>query len=121
MSIRFFPLRNVPDDEAEDVRDLLDSNKIEFYETTAGNWGISSPGIWLKHDDDLTRARSLLDAYQHERTIEQQQKYAQLRREGKHRTFLDNFLENPIRFVAYSCIVVAVIYFSIKPFLSLGQ
>lgn len=121
MSILFFRLRNVPDDEADDIRTLLNDNHIDFYETTAGNWGISSPGIWLKHEGDLERAKTLIDTYQHERTIEQQQKYAQLQREGKHKTFLDTFSEDPIKFVVYIAIVVAVIYFSINPFLSLGQ
>jgi hypothetical protein len=121
MSILFFRLRNVPDDEADDIRALLNDSHIDFYETSAGNWGISLPGIWLKHECDLDRAKKLLDTYQHHRTIEQQQKYVQLRHEGKHKTFLDAFLEDPVKFIIYIAIAVAVVYFSISPFLSLGQ
>ena len=41
MSKLLFRLRNVPDDEAEEVRQLLEEHGIETYETDAGNWGIS--------------------------------------------------------------------------------
>jgi hypothetical protein len=33
MALLLFPLRNVPDDEAEDIRDVLSENSISFYET----------------------------------------------------------------------------------------
>ena len=48
MALLLFRLRNVPDDEADEVRHLLNENSIEFYETSAGNWGISMPAIWLR-------------------------------------------------------------------------
>ena len=32
MSVLLFRLRNVPEDEAEDVRELLNKNGFEFYE-----------------------------------------------------------------------------------------
>ena len=41
-------MRHVPEDEAQEVRELLASNKIEFFETFAGNWGVSMPALWLK-------------------------------------------------------------------------
>ena len=45
MSKLLFRLRNVPDDEADEVRELLTQHSIEFYETGAGNWGISMPRV----------------------------------------------------------------------------
>ena len=41
MPLQLFNLRGVPEDEAEDIRQLLDEHEIEFYETSAGNWGVS--------------------------------------------------------------------------------
>ncbi|MEE3087569.1 MAG: DUF6164 family protein, partial [Pseudomonadota bacterium] len=41
MAKLLFRMRDVPDDEAEEVRELLTQNKITFFETFAGNWGIS--------------------------------------------------------------------------------
>lgn len=34
-------LRNVPDDEADDVRALMRDNLVQTYETRPSNWGIS--------------------------------------------------------------------------------
>ncbi|VAX02994.1 hypothetical protein MNBD_GAMMA19-1192, partial [hydrothermal vent metagenome] len=45
----------------------------------------------------------------------------QLKREGKHRTFWVLFQEEPLKVIAYIGIVLAILYFSTKPFLSLGQ
>ncbi|MBI5441365.1 MAG: hypothetical protein HY900_09165, partial [Deltaproteobacteria bacterium] len=42
----FLNLRNVPADEADEVRDLLRANAIDFYETQPSPWGISSGGLW---------------------------------------------------------------------------
>ena len=67
MSKLLFKLRNVPDDEALEVRELLELNDIDYFETTPGNWGISMPGLWLHDADDFPRARALLDDYQADR------------------------------------------------------
>jgi hypothetical protein len=121
MSVLLFKLRNVPEDEANDIRELLKSNNLDFYETSEGNWGISTPAIWLKNRDNLERARALIDAYQQERSIKQRQAYSQLKNSGEHKTLLDVFKENPIRFIAYILIVLVILYFSTKPFLHLGK
>ena len=44
MATLLFRLRHVPDDEADDVRALLEENGIDFYETTPGNWGHLNAG-----------------------------------------------------------------------------
>jgi hypothetical protein len=64
-----FRLAGVGDDEAQDVRTLLQEAGIEFYETSAGRWQISLAALWLRHDDDFQRARALIDAYQDERRV----------------------------------------------------
>ena len=114
-------LRDVPDDEADDVRELLTSNGLEFFETPAGNWGISPAAIWLNDESQLIRARSLIDQYQHDRAIRIREEYSKLRREGKHRTLLHVIQENPVRFLLYGLAIAAILYFSTKPFLDLGK
>lgn len=121
MALRLFPLRGVPDDEADDVRALLTDNAIEFYETPAGNWGISMPAIWLQDDSQLQRAKTLIGNYQARRAVQQREFYEQLKREGKHRTFWVLLWEEPLKIIAYIGIVLLILYFSTKPFLSLGQ
>ena len=63
MSALIFRLRNVPEDEAMQVRDLLDEHRIDWFETSAGNWGIGMPGLWVKDVDDAQRARTLIDTF----------------------------------------------------------
>ena len=121
MSILLFRLRNVPDDEAEDIRELLNDNHFEFYETSAGNWGISTAAIWLENNADLDNAKSLIEQYQTERGILQRQKYEQLKNSGSNKTLLDAFKENPVRFIVYLAIVGFIIYVSTKPFLGLSE
>ena len=121
MSVLLFRLRNVPDDEADDIRELLSTNNLEFYETTAGAWGISTAAIWLKHNDDVDKAKQLVEHYQHERGVSQRESYGQLKESGEHKTLWYTFAENPVRFIAYLALAALIIYVSIKPFLSLSH
>ena len=41
-------LRNVPEDEADEVRAWLKENSLAFYETQPSPWGISGGGIWIE-------------------------------------------------------------------------
>lgn len=121
MSILLFRLRNVPEDEAEDVRKILNDNNLEFYETSAGNWGISTAAIWLKNKDQHESAKKLIEQYQTQRGISQRNNYEELKQSGDHKTLLDTFKENPLRFIAYLIFIGFIIYISTKPFLDLAK
>jgi len=116
MAVLLFKLRNVPDDEAQEVRALLAENEIDFYETSAGNWSISMPGIWLSDAAQLPAALKLLEEYQLQRLDNARREYEQLKISGQLPTFADRFKENPARFIAYSALIVAVIYISLQLF-----
>lgn len=116
MSRLLIKLRHAPDDEIDEIRDLLLAHRIDFYETQAGPWGISAPGIWLRDEHQFERAKALLDDYEEHRFREQRAEYERLRRAGQHRTFVQNLLEKPLQVILYSLIVGAILYFSISPF-----
>ena len=116
MSKLLIKLRHAPDDEILEIRSLLQEHRIDFYETQAGPWGISAPGIWLKDELQYDRAKALMDEYQENRFREKHAEYEELRRVGKHRTFLQNLLEKPLQVILYSLIVGLILYFSISPF-----
>lgn len=120
MSKLLFRLRNVPDDEAEEVRALLTNHHIDYYETSAGNWGVSMPAIWVKDEYQFQQAKELLDAYQQARSIRIREEYARLKREGKNKTVLDSFRENPLLFIAYVLIVLALLYLPFKLIMELA-
>ena len=121
VAVRLISLKDVPDEEVEELRDLLRINHISYYETTGGNWGISVPAIWLHHNEQLQQARSLIDQYQAERFARARGEYEALKREGKNRTIIDVIREDPGRFIAYLVVAGVIIYLSIKPFLDIGK
>lgn len=121
MPVKLFKLNNVPDDEADEVRELLTVNGIEFYETSSGFWGVSVAAIWLRAEEQYPQARSLIDEYQKERLARAREDYARMQMAGKSRTIIDLIRENPVRFVVYLAAISAVIYFSTKPFIDIGR
>ncbi len=118
MPVKLFSLKNVHDDEANEIRELLSDNSVDFYETPPGNWGVSSPAIWLKDDEQLNNAKSLIDHYQIERSKRIRNEFAALKREGKNRTIIDSFKENAVRLIVYLAIIAGLLYISIKPFIN---
>jgi hypothetical protein len=120
-SARVFKLKGVPDDEVADVRRILKENGIPHYETPAGIWGLAGGALWVKDAGQAARARSLIDAYQHDRAEKMRQAYLRLKAEGKAETIIDRLREDPIRFVVYAAIILVVLYLSIKPFLHFAQ
>jgi len=116
MSKLLIKLRHAPDDEIQEIRSLLHEHRIDFYETQAGPWGISAPGIWLNDEQQYDQAKALMDDYQENRFREKRAEYERLRLAGQHRTFLQNLLENPVQVILYSLIVALILYLSISPF-----
>ncbi len=114
MSTLLFSLRGVPEDEAEDIRQLLDEHHIDYYETDAGNWGISMPALWLQQSDDLPRARQLLDDYQLKRQTEQRRLYEDLKKAGKAPTTLDLICQHPVEFFFSIGFIGVILYISYR-------
>lgn len=112
-------LRHVPDDEAEEVRDMLDSAGIEFYETPPNRWGITVGGIWVRNEDDMPRARSLMADYQQERQARALEEREARRREGREESFWTWFSEQPVRVVASLLGAGLIIYLMLLPFLGM--
>lgn len=120
MAKRLMNLRNVPADEADEVRDLLTREGIDYYETPPNRWGLSAGGIWLREEAQLAQARRLLDDYQRDRQRRAREAYEQQRRDGTAETVTSLFLRNPLKVILYLGIVATILYFSIRPFFSLG-
>ncbi len=88
-------LRNVPDDEADEVRGWLKESGIEFYETTPSSWGISSGGIWIREDVQITRAKALMAEYQIQRRQRAQADRVAARNDGSAETFGNLLRQRP--------------------------
>ncbi len=120
MAVLFFNLRGVPQDEADDVRELLQQHDIGFYETDAGNWGLSLPAIWLYDEEDLTVAQPLFDNYQQQRTIQQRALYREAIRTGQHQGFFLRNRRQPLRFLLFCSLIALFAYASVKWLFELG-
>jgi Family of unknown function (DUF6164) len=120
MAVLFFSLRGVPEDEAEDIRELLQTNEIAFYETSAGSFGISMPAIWLYTQEDLQKIQPLFDAYQQQRFITQRALYQELKQQGEISGFWQANQKRPIQFIVYTSIIALTLYLSGKWLFELG-
>lgn len=119
MARLLFKLSNVPDDEAQDIRDLLNNHDIHFYETNAGFWRVGLDAIWLADGIQEEEARELIRTYQAERHIRQQENYAQLVEAGQVPSVWQRFCAQPIRFMALIVAIIFVAGLTVVPFVML--
>lgn len=104
-------LNQVPDDEAEEIRVLLAEADIDFYETSSGNWGASLAAIWLNDQGQKETVQTLLDEYQRKR--------AEAARLEPAEPWLKYFIRQPLKVVAFSLLIAALLYILLSPFLGM--
>lgn len=119
MSKLLFKLSNVPDDEAQDIRELLAQHDISFYETDAGFWRVGLDAIWLVDDSQEQSARQLLDSYQNARLTEQIKLREDLEEQGLAPSFIKQLCARPIRSMGFMIGIVFVLGLTLIPFLML--
>ena len=120
MSVKLYNLRDVPEDEVDEMRELLHEQHFDFYETPGGAWGISAPAFWLKEESELARAKAAIQEYQVERSVRMKAEFARDQAEGKTRTMWDLVLERPVMVVIYIALIFFFAYISISPFVNLS-
>lgn len=111
-----FRLNGVSDEEANEVRALLDEHGFDTYETHAGRWGVSLAAIWVVNNDDKPAARALIDAYQAERSQRLRREREQAAAEGRLPGIVDRWRENPLGFLAAVGAIAVVAAISLVPF-----
>jgi hypothetical protein len=109
-------LRHVPDDEVEEIRDLLTEHEILFYETQPSRWGISAGGIWLNRDDDLAQARALMADYQAERAQRKREEFEAARETGEVPGFWQRVRQQPVASLMGLVFIVALLALMVAPF-----
>jgi hypothetical protein len=114
-------LRDVPDDEADDVRRLLDSCGIGYYETRPSLWGISAGGIWIRDDGDFAQAKRAMAEYQRERQTRARAEHAAAEASGTAPTFADVLRAQPLRVVLTALAIVLLLGLTALPVLLLWR
>lgn len=112
-------LRHVPDDEADEIRELFEAHEVKYYETPPSRWGISMGGFWVHDVDEAARARRLLGEYQERRLQEQRQLWRENLAEGRVGGFWQRLRSRPISILAACLAIAAVVAFSLAPFINL--
>lgn len=121
MAVLLFKLTNVPDDEADEVRQLLKDGGFNVYETGAGRWKVGVPAIWLADHSQLDDAQAQLLHYQTQRAQRMRQHYEALKASGQAPTLWSHLASKPT--VVLSCILGAGILIAVMilPFLGFLQ
>jgi hypothetical protein len=116
-----FDLRNVPDDEADEVRALLDAHSLDFYETKPAAWGLFAGGLWITDDARLAEAKALFATYQLQRQSMARAEYAAARREGRAETLWSGMRREPGKVLALFFAIVFLVGLTVLPFILLGN
>ncbi len=114
-------LRGVPDDEADDIRMLLDERGIEFYETPPSRWQVSAGGIWIRRREDAAAAARLLAEYQAERRDRSRAEYRAAQARGEVKTLWTAVCEDPVRAFAVLLGMAFIVGVLALPFVLLGR
>jgi hypothetical protein len=120
MSVLIFRLNGVGEDEADEVRQLLDSHGLDCYETSAGRWGVSVAGLWLQDESQAQRAKALLDEYSRARQLQVRSDYRQARERGEAPNWWQRAVHSPLRYLAIALLGALILYLSTWPFITLG-
>lgn len=118
MSLLLFRLNNVPQEEADAVRALLDEDGIEFYETSAGAFGISVAAIWLPDESQAPRAKQLIAEFQERHSRQLRAEWEESRNRGEADTFLKRLRREPFKVLLLIAGLLVVLYVSVVPWLS---
>ncbi|MBE0485957.1 DUF6164 family protein [Marinobacter sp.] len=113
-------LRNVPDDEADDIRALFEEHEVRYYETPPSRWGISMGGFWVHDNDEAARAKVLLKAYQQQRFESQRRAYEDKLARGEIGGVWSMIRRKPVRTLAACLAILVIAGFSLLPFIRLG-
>src|SRR5690554_5056259 len=95
MATLLFRLANVSEEEAWEVRGLLNERGFDTYETHAGFWRLGVDAIWLSDATQLEEARAVLEHYQAERRERIQQEDADQLDRGQAPTLWQRFSPHP--------------------------
>jgi hypothetical protein len=112
-------LRDVPDDEADDIRALLDAASIAYYETKPSLWGVSGGGFWIVDDERIVDAKARLAEYQTDRARRVRAEREADRAAGRLDPPWAALRRNPLQALAALLGIVLMIALTLLPFVLL--
>lgn len=119
MSRIVFKLAGVEENEANDVRDLLEELDVAYYETDGGRWRIGVQAIWVTRDEDYDLARQAIDEYQASRSERFQEQWQQNGSRNLFVGFWQRCTESPLHFFMSVLSIAIVLGVTLVPFITL--
>lgn len=115
MAALLFRLRNVPENEAVAVRQMLDEHRVDYYETDAGNWGISMPAIWINDDSRLVEYKALINDWQQSYATTARSEYLQRKADGLEPSLFERIKSRPVPSLLAIAFSIFIIYVMLGP------
>ena len=109
MPIKLFNLAGVSEDEAADIRELLQENNIVYYQTPHSQHGIDQAAIWLRTDKHLDKAKKLINEYQKQRAIAARYEYEST----PQKSFTQRFKEDKFSYIFFILIFFGPVNISV--------
>ncbi|WP_404472666.1 DUF6164 family protein [Vreelandella venusta] len=119
MAHLLFRLRHVTDEEAMEVRQLLDEQGFDVYETQAGFFRLGVDAIWLRNPAQREAAEAALAAYQANRQSNARQEHEEAVARGDAPTLWRRFLAHPVQVVLVVIAVALIALLTLLPFVGL--
>ena len=116
MARRLFNLRNVPTDEADEIRALLRDNDIGFHETSSGFLDLMSAAIWVSDESQYPAARELLEHYQQQRYLHARQDYLARKANNQVPGLFDRVRSRPLTMLVYGLLALCLLALTTLPY-----
>ncbi|MEE9334955.1 MAG: DUF6164 family protein [Granulosicoccaceae bacterium] len=115
MAELLFRLRNVPESEAVAVRQMLDEHHVDYYETDAGNWGISMPAIWINDSSRLAEYKALINDWQQSYAATARSEYLQRKADGLESSLFERIKSRPVPSLLAIGFSIFIVYVMLGP------
>ena len=116
MAKKLYALRNVPEDEIDEMRALLREHDIDFHETDAGFFGIATAALWINEPQQFDQAKQLIAEYQQQRYQQAHNEYETLKSEGSQPRFIDFLRAEPGKIITYIFLALLLIAIMTGPY-----
>jgi|GEM_PF-3021374 len=111
MSQLLIKLNDVSLAEGIAIRQRLDEQALDYYETSSGNWGVSVAGIWINDDAQMPAAAELLKQHHLD--------WAENHQPPPAPSLWQHLKQQPLKVVGLTLLLLAIVYLSIAPFIGL--
>ncbi len=116
MAKKLYTLRNVPEDEVDEMRALLREHEIDFHETDAGFFGIATAALWVNDPQQFDQAKQLIADYQQQRYQHARNEYETMKAEGSQPRFSDFLRAKPGKIITYIFFALLLIAIMTGPY-----